>query len=45
VEAWQRQAELLSAQRIESSLGTVPLTAREMQSRWEAMEKDRKGFY
>jgi len=34
----QRQAEVLSAHRLESNLGLTPLTAREMRERWEAMK-------
>jgi hypothetical protein len=34
--ALQRQAEVLSAHRIEPNSGLLPLTAKEMQARWEA---------
>jgi WD40 repeat protein len=38
LEALQRQAEILSAHRIEPNLGPVPLTAKNMRTRWEAIK-------
>jgi hypothetical protein len=43
LETLQRQAEVLSGHRIESNLGLVPLTANEMQGRWETMKAGRAG--
>jgi WD40 repeat protein len=43
LEALQRQAEILSAHRIEPNLGPVPLTAKNMRTRWEAIKARETG--
>ena len=41
VESLRREAEILSAHRIEPNHGLMPLTAQEMRTRWEEMKPQR----